>query len=205
MQRGLEYFGDVSVDRGAGATPKNVLVLVYESFAEFEVSVLMTVLNGGPHRLTTGGLTADPVVSAGGLRVVPEVVVADIDPAAYDALVIPGGEASFALGHPGLQDLVRDLDARGRLLAAICGGPAVLGDAGVLEGRRYTAALGPQDRAWPAVAGRGAHVPELVVTDGHVVTATGSSYLAFAEEVLRHLDGRDEVEPLTFFREPSLG
>lgn len=183
---------------------KNVLVLVYDSFAEFEVSVLLTALAGGPHRVTTCAPGPAPVASTGGLRVVADAVVADLDPTAYDALVVPGGEASGLLGNPDLQGLVAELDRRNRLLAAICGGPAVLGDAGALDGRTFTAALGPQDPAWPGVAGRGRQVAELLVTDGHVVTATGSSYLAFAEEVLRCLDGRSEAEPLTYFREPSL-
>ena len=80
----------------------------------------------------------------------------------------------------------------------------MLGDAGVLADRRYTAALGPEDRAYVGIDGIGTREDETVVTDGHVVTAVGSAYLDFAEEVLRHLDGASEVEPLTFFREPSL-
>lgn len=45
---------------------------------------------------------------------------------------------------------------------------------------------------------------EPLVADGPIVTATGSNYLAFAEEVLRHLDGGSERTPLTYFRAPSL-
>lgn len=188
----------------AAPAPKHVHLLAYETFAEFEVAVLVTALRGTPHRLTTVGLGQDPVTTTGGLRVLPDVVVGDVDPAQVDALVVPGGDASHALGHPALRALVRDLDRRGQLLAAICGGPAVLGDAGVLDGRRYTAALGPDDAAYVGIDGIDGRVDEYVVTDGHVVTAVGSAYLSFAEEVLRHLDAAPEVEPLTFFREPSL-
>ncbi|HLN76188.1 MAG TPA: DJ-1/PfpI family protein [Nocardioidaceae bacterium] len=186
-------------------TPKRVLLLVYDTFAEFEVSVLITALTGTTHTLTTFGLTGGAVTSTGGLRVVPDMAIAEVDPGEFDALVVPGGEASRLLGRPELQRLVTALDRRGALLAAICGGPAVLGDAGVLDGRSFTAALAPKDRAWPGVAGRGNRLSEMVVVDGNVVTATGSSYLSFAEEVLRCLDERSDVEPLTFFREPSLG
>lgn len=188
----------------AAPVPKNVHLLVYETFAEFEVAVLVTALRGTPHRLTTVGLGPDPVTTTGGLRVLPDLAIDDLDPAQVDALVVPGGDASHALGHPGLRALVRDLDRRGQLLAAICGGPAVLGDAGVLDGRRYTAALGPEDAAFVGVDGVGAREDELVVTDDHILTAVGSAYLSFAEEVLRHLDGAEAVEPLTYFREPSL-
>ncbi|MGH3334061.1 MAG: hypothetical protein ACRDPJ_22430 [Nocardioidaceae bacterium] len=59
-------------------------------------------------------------------------------------------------------------------------------------------------RRGPGVADRGTRLAEMVVVDGNLVTATGSSYLAFAEEVLRLLDDGPDVAPLTFFREPSL-
>ncbi|MGH3330415.1 MAG: DJ-1/PfpI family protein [Nocardioidaceae bacterium] len=185
-------------------TPKRALLLIYDTFAEFEVSVLLTALSGTSHTVTTCSLTGDPVTSTGGLRVVPDVVVSEVDADDYDALIVPGGEASRLLGQASLQRLVGGLHQRGRLIAAICGGPAVLGDAGVLDGRSFTAALGPQDPAWPGVADRGTRLAEMVVVDGNLVTATGSSYLAFAEEVLRLLDDRPDVAPLTFFREPSL-
>lgn len=42
------------------------------------------------------------------------------------------------------------------------------------------------------------------MTDRKIVTAVGSPYLSFPEEVLRHLDERPAIEPLTYFREPSL-
>jgi 4-methyl-5(b-hydroxyethyl)-thiazole monophosphate biosynthesis len=188
----------------AARAAQHVHLLVYETFAEFEVAVLVTALRGTPHRLTTVGLGTAPVATTGGLRVLPDVAVDDLDPAQVDALVVPGGDASHALGHSALRALVRDLDRRGQLLAAICGGPAVLGDAGVLSDRRYTAALGPEDAAYGGVQGIGTREDELLVTDGHIVTAVGSAYLLFAEEVLRHLDGAPAVQPLTFFREPSL-
>jgi 4-methyl-5(b-hydroxyethyl)-thiazole monophosphate biosynthesis len=182
----------------------SVYLLVYDTFAEFEVAVLLTALRGTDHTVTTLGLTEAPVTTTGLLRVVPDVVVGAVEPTAVDALVVPGGDAAHALGDERLRALVRTVDARGGLLAAICGGPAVLGDAGVLDDRRYTAALEPDDAAYAGIRGRGRREPKPLVTDGHVVTAVGSAYLSFAEEVLRHLDGAAEVEPLTYFREPSL-
>lgn len=192
----------------SAATPapaKRVLLLIYDSFAEFEVAVLLTALSGTPHALTTCALSAGPVTSTGGLQVLPDITVADVDPDDFDALVVPGGEASGILGHAELRRIVTALDARGNLLAAICGGPALLGDAGVLDTRSYTAALTPQDPAWRGIDGRGVLVERPVVTDGHVVTAIGSHYIAFAEEVLRRLDERPSLERLTYFREPSAG
>ncbi|MGN6752245.1 MAG: DJ-1/PfpI family protein [Intrasporangium sp.] len=183
---------------------KSVYLLIYDTFAEFEVTVLLTAMRGTKHTLTTVGLSPEPVTTTGRLTVLPEVAIDAVKPKAVDALIVPGGDASHAMGNEDLRALIQHLDAREALLAAICGGPAVLGDAGVLDDRRYTAALGPEDAAYTGIQGRGTPEPELLVTDGNVVTAVGSAYLSFAEEVLRHLDEGPVVEPLTYFREPSL-
>jgi 4-methyl-5(b-hydroxyethyl)-thiazole monophosphate biosynthesis len=187
----------------AGAAPKRVLVLLYDTFAEFEVAVLLTALRGTPHEVVTVGPGGRPVRSTGLLTVVPDLAVEQVDAAAVDALVIPGGDAAQVMDLPCVRDLVREVDAREGLLAAICGGPAVLGAAGALDGRCFTAALGPEDAAWPGVASLPGRRAELLVTDGHVLTATGSSYVAFAEAVLGWLDD-GSVADLSFFREPSL-
>ncbi|WP_018349378.1 DJ-1/PfpI family protein [Longispora albida] len=183
---------------------KKILLFVYDSFAEFEIAVLVTALQGTGHTLTTVGPTTQPVVSTGRLTIQPDQAVAAIDPDAYDALIIPGGFPASLFQHPGLTNLIQAMHARGKLLAAICAGPALLADSGVLDNASYTASLTPDEAAYAAVDGRGTMLAETLVTDANIVTATGSNYLAFAEEILRHLDGEPEATPLTYFREPSL-
>ncbi|MFE9688982.1 DJ-1/PfpI family protein [Micromonospora sp. NPDC005806] len=89
-----------------------------------------------------------------------------------------------------LADLIGTMRARNSLLAAICGGPALLGAAGVLDDVRCTASLTPEDDAYAGIAGRGTHLAQPLVVDRDIITATGSNYLGFAEEVLRHLTAR---------------
>ncbi|MFE9694934.1 DJ-1/PfpI family protein [Micromonospora sp. NPDC005806] len=183
---------------------KKIIMFVYDSFAEFEIAVLLTALRATPHTLTTVSVSPDPVTTTGGLRVVADRTVADVDPAEVDAMVIPGGDPAPLLGDAGLAELIRAVHRRGSLLAAICGGPALLGSAGVLDDARWTASLTREDAAHVGVAGRGTQVAQPLVVDRNLVTASGSNYLGFAEEVLRHLDGVDTASPLTYFREVSL-
>jgi protease I len=68
------------------------------------------------------------------------------DPAAYDGVIVPGG---FAPDHirryPKANAFVRELDRRGRLVAAICHGPWVLCSAHVLKGRKATSFFAIKD------------------------------------------------------------
>lgn len=72
---------------------------------------------------------------------------ADIDPADYDALVIPGGRAPEYLRlNPRVLEIVRHFDTAAKPIAAICHGAQLLAAAGVLAGKSCTAypAVGPE-------------------------------------------------------------
>jgi protease I len=97
---------------------------------------------------------------------------ADVDPEAYDALVVPGGRAPEYLRlNARVLELVRHFHEAGKPIAAICHGLQILAAADVLRGRRCTAypACGPEVQA----AGADwvdAPVDQAVV-DGTLVTA----------------------------------
>lgn len=66
--------------------------------------------------------------------------IGDADPSVYDALVIPGGQINPDLlrVEDDVVKLVRRFLADGRVVAAICHGPWLLVEAGVVRGRRLT-------------------------------------------------------------------
>jgi len=61
----------------------------------------------------------------------------EVNPAGYDALVVPGGRAPEYLRlNPRVLELVRHFDSEGKPIAALCHGPQLLAAAGVLKGRK---------------------------------------------------------------------
>ena len=71
---------------------------------------------------------------------------AEVDPADYDALVIPGGRAPEYLRlNSEVLDIVRHFFERNKPTAAICHGPQILTAAGVVKGRTVSSypAVGP--------------------------------------------------------------
>ena len=61
----------------------------------------------------------------------------EVDPASYDALVVPGGRAPEYLRlNPKVLELVRHFDKEDKPIAALCHGPQILAAAGVLKGRK---------------------------------------------------------------------
>lgn len=96
----------------------------------------------------------------------------DIDPAPYDALVIPGGRAPEYLRlNPNVIAVVRHFAQANKPIAAICHGAQLLAAAGVLTGRGCSAypACGPEVTA---AGGNYADIPvDKANVDGNLVTA----------------------------------
>jgi len=82
---------------------------------------------------------------------------ADVNPANYDALCIPGGRAPEYLRlNPEVLKAVRHFADANKPIAAVCHGPQILTAAGVVKGRRLN--------AYPAVA------PEVTAAGGEFVS-----------------------------------
>jgi transcriptional regulator GlxA family with amidase domain len=116
----------------------------------------------------------DPVVATGGLKVIPDVTLETCPP--LDILVVPGGWGTRAeIKNKRLLDWIAE---RGRLvetLTSVCTGAMLLGQAGLLDGRKATThwrSLDWMRESFPAVA-----VEEKlhVVEDGNVLTSAGIS------------------------------
>lgn len=97
---------------------------------------------------------------------------ADVKPADYDALVVPGGRApEYLRMNPKVIEIVKHFFDAGKPVAAICHGAQLLAAAGVLKGRTCS--------AYPACAaevelasGKYANIAiDAAVTDGNLVTA----------------------------------
>jgi len=96
----------------------------------------------------------------------------EIDPASYDALVIPGGRAPEYLRlNPKVIAAVRHFASANKPIAAICHGAQLLAAAGVIAGRACSAypACGPEVTA---AGGAFTEIPvDRAHVDGNLVTA----------------------------------
>ncbi len=121
-----------------------------------------------------------------------ESVAVDLDLKAvnlseYSAVVFVGGEGIYYQKlneDPDYQALAKAAAAQHKLIGAICLGPWILADAGLLQGKRATASETEHIKA------RGAFVSnESVVRDGNIITGNGpSASLEFAQAIVAALE-----------------
>lgn len=87
-----------------------------------------------------------------------------------DGIVLPGGmPGTLNLGeNETVNAVIKKFAAEGKLVAAICAAPSVLGAAGILEGRHATCHPGFEEKLTGAIC-----LEDAVVIDGHIVTSRG--------------------------------
>jgi 4-methyl-5(b-hydroxyethyl)-thiazole monophosphate biosynthesis len=134
--------------------------------------------------VTVASLSGDLTVTGRSrIQLGADVPFAQVASRLFDALVLPGGPGVAALrADARVVAAVREHFKNGKLVAAICAAPTVLADAGVLEGKRYT--------AHPSVAHelRAILSAERVVEDGSVITSRGAgTAVDFGLALVRHL------------------
>lgn len=128
----------------------------------------------------------EPITTMGGLRLTPDIVLADLDPVDSDLLVLPGSEMWDAGGGGAFAAAAgRFLDA-GVPVAAICGATAGLARAGLLDDRKHTSAAA-EYLAATGYAGGDRYVDARAVVDGDLITAGPQSPVQFARATLEHL------------------
>jgi protease I len=129
-----------------------------------------------------------------GYRVKADTAIADVDPAEYDVLVIPGGRAPERVRlEEGALRAVRHFFQEGKPVAVICHGPQVLISAGVVRGRRLTSWWGIKD---DVIAAGGVWVDEPVVVDGNLVSSRYPPDIPlWMREFMRLLEARGLLRP----------
>lgn len=169
---------------------------MHDGLADWEAGHLLAELRTGRFtgtrfEVVTVAETLEPVTTMGGLRIVPDALIGELDPAASDLLVLPGGELWDAGGGAAFAAAAERFLAAGVPVAAICGATAGLARAGLLDGRDHTSAA-PEYLAATGYAGGDRYVGARAVVDGDLITAGPQSPVQFARAVLGRLGLADE-------------
>ena len=124
------------------------------------------------------------VTSSHNVTFLTDTTVEEADFSSYDGIVLPGGmPGTIHLGeNETVNRVIREFASQGKLVAAICAAPSVLGQAEILKGKNATCHPGFEDKLL------GANVKfEPVVCDGNVITSRGmGTAIPFALEIVRY-------------------
>lgn len=144
------------------------LCLLADGFEEIEMVTPVDLLRRAGVEVVIAALGNQLACGRNGIRVEADVLLENIDVSGFEMLLIPGGPGVEWLRKDGrAARLARQFFEENKWLAAICAAPLVLLDAGLLEGRNFTA----HQSARGALPGA---LDERVVVDGNLVTSRGA-------------------------------
>jgi 4-methyl-5(b-hydroxyethyl)-thiazole monophosphate biosynthesis len=173
------------------------LVFLATGFEEIEAVTVVDILRRAGVDVTVAGLTSNVTEGKHGMRIVPDNSIDNVKVEDFDAVVVPGG-------NPGYKNLRKDsrviamikkASGSNKLVAAICAGPTVLSDAGILNGKACTIYPG-MDEELEAGGGKPKH--DMVVVDGNIITSRGpATALPFALTLAEKLAGKQVAEAVS--------
>lgn len=166
-----------------------VLIPIADGSESLETIALVNVLRRAEIPVTLASITGRSMVEGTrGVTLVAEASYAEADAQAWDAVIIPGGEAGArALGaHAPLVHKLKQHRLDHHWFGAICAAPALtLAPHGLLDGKQAT--------CYPSFREHLLHwVNQPVVVDGHCITSQGpATAIAFALEWVERLAGHE--------------
>lgn len=125
-----------------------------------------------------------------GYEVEANLSVDEVQPEAYDLLILPGGKAPAQLRlNNRVLEIVRTFYEKERVIGAICHGPQILISAGLLKGKRVTAYKTVAKELIEAGAN---YENKEVVTEGNIITSRVPQDLPFfMREILKTLKSKN--------------
>jgi putative intracellular protease/amidase len=176
---------------------RSVHLLVFEGLADWEPSYALTGLrHWAKLPVRTVGFDRREVTTMAGLRVLPDITLADMDFNNVALFMLPGGdmwEASYP--RDDIETLLCDLEASDVPIAGICAATIAIARAGLFVSRQHTS----NGRAYllrqaPGYAGAANYVDTPAIREDRVISATGLAALEFAREVFAELRAFTDAE-----------
>ena len=170
---------------------KNLIyVFLLDGYLDWEISYdLPELAKSGRFIIMTTGITKRPVLSMGGLVVIPSISIEEILMENAALFLIPGGRAWEEKKYREVLPLIPPFVSQGIPVAAICSATTLLADAGLLNEVQHTS-NGLQYLSTLSLSYQGDKFYEdsPAVRDKHIITATGTAPVEFAREIFRELE-----------------
>lgn len=177
-----------------------MLAILTDNYADWEFGPLGAAARGYSNiDVVTATPEGKPVTLMGGLKVMPDMAIDEIDLSTIDAFIVIGGSVWGTVGAPDLSDVLNDAHREGKLIGAICGGTRALAASGLIDTIPHTS---NDSRTLAGVAGYKGQ-PYFVASTtalrcGRIVTASGMAPISFMRAIITALGrGSDELEYYT--------
>ncbi len=155
------------------STPTKAVVMIIplKNFRDEELKVTYDYLKEKGYTVYVASTETTEATGMLGMKFKPDIVIKDIDPAKWDALVLVGGTGSTVFfNDTAVQSIARSFDDNNKVVAAICLAPVMLARAGILKDKNATCF---EDVAENLKSGGANYTGSRVEISGRIITASG--------------------------------
>lgn len=163
-------------------------------FEETEAIAPLDLLRRAGLSVCTVGLNGKIIKGGHGIGVEADIEIGQLDLTDLEMVILPGGLGGVASirGCEKAMDAIRFAYENGKYTAAICAGPTILAELGIMDGKKATCYPGCEDQM-----GSACMVEAAAVTDGTVITGTSAGCaVPFGLELIKALKGEAAAEAI---------
>lgn len=169
-----------------------VYMLLGTGFEETEAIAPLDLLRRAGVEIQTVGLNGKVIYGSHGIGVEADIEIRQLDLTALEMIILPGGLGGVASirACDAAMEAVRFAWENGKYTAAICAGPTVLADLGIVDGKNATCYPGCEENM-----GSANMVEAAAVTDGKLITGTSAGCaIPFGLALIAALKGQEESD-----------
>lgn len=142
----------------------------------------------GRYRVKTVGESREPITTAAGLTILPDMTLDELEPAQSAMLLLPGADTWLEEARTQVLEKAKAYLAAEIPVAAICGAVLGLAQAGILNEKKHTSnSLAELQRA-AAYRGEALYQNQPAFTDENLITARAIAPLEFAYQIFKKLE-----------------
>jgi len=174
---------------------KKLGVFMADGCEEIEALTVVDIARRAGIEVAMISITGEKIVKgAHGINFETDIPAEFMDFDMLDGIVLPGGmPGTLNLGaNKYVLQTIIDFNCKGKLVSAICAAPSVLGEAGLLKGKRATSYPGFEDKLVEATV-----CEDAVVVDENIITSRGmGTAIPFALAIVEYMMDNKTVDDL---------
>jgi len=162
---------------------KHVLMVVaHNNFRDEEYTTTREKLEAAGVKITVASTVSKNAQGTQGLKIDPDLMIDDVDPEQYDAVVFVGGSGSSQYWHDvKAHEIALNLNKREKLVVAGSYATPILAVAGLLSGKNATGHVAVYEKLQ---VGGAKYTGKKVEKDGNIITSSGANAVKQLAELL---------------------
>lgn len=170
-------------------------IFLAEGYEEVEMLTVVDMLRRANISIDMVSITRClSVVSSHNVTIDADLLFEDANFETADMLILPGGVPGTPnlFAFKPLTDKLIEFNNKGKYIAAVCAAPSILGELGILKGKKATCFPGYEEKLLDAE-----YVKQPAVTDGNIITSRGmGTCIEFAGAIITALESAEKANEI---------